>query len=406
MTPVELAERVSSSIPRAAPPVRYAVVGGGLAGAAAAIHLARAGYPVTLIEQHATPRHKVCGDFLSAEGLASLRALGLNPATLGAVPLSTLRVATGTRLTEAALPFPAASLTRRALDEALLQHAAAQPTVTLLRGDGVEALSQPDPSHPWQLRLSSGDTHQAQTVLLATGKHDLRGHPRPPGRHSSLLAFKLYLRLSPSQTRALGPAIELTLFPHGYAGLQPVEPDYLGPRANLCLVVERSHLRSTGNNWPNLLAHLLRSVPHVAIRLAGSEPLLDKPLALSSIPYGLLRSTSPEPTLWPLGDQAVVIPSLTGDGMSLALHTAALATQYLATGHSASSYLAELHRTLRPQLALATLASRLAVRPSLQPTLALAARLHPTLLVHLARATRIPARARLHVPAQNPAVRS
>ncbi len=385
------------------------VIGGGLAGSAFATLLARRGRPVTLIEQHAAPRHKVCGDFLSTEALTYLHSLGLDPAALGAVPITTLRLATGTRLTETLLPFPAASLTRFTLDEALL-NLAGSSGATLLRGSRVESLTQTGASA--QITLASGQTLTTPAVFLATGKHDLRGHPRPSGRHSTLIAFKTYLRLSPAQHAALGLAIELTLFPHGYAGLQPVEPDSNGrSRANLCLVVERDHLRSLGGSgsgtWSALLAHLLRVAPHLRQRLADAEPLLDQPLALSAIPYGLLRSTPPAPGLWPLGDQAAVIPSLTGDGMSIALHTSHLAASTFLSGQSASAFVATLHRTLRRQLALATFLSHIAVHPAFQPSFALLTSLYPPLLQHLARATRIPAAARtltLSEPPRAPAL--
>ena len=90
-----------------------------------------------------------------------------------------------------------------------------------------------------------------------------------------------------------------------------------------------------------------------------------------------------------------MIPSLTGDGMSLALHTAALAAGIFLAGQPASAYLDTLHSTLRRQLALATIASRLAVKPALQPFVAQLAGLTPSLLTTLATATRIPPRARL-----------
>ena len=301
---------------RQAPPPL--ILGGGLAGSALAILLARSGRPVTLVEQHSAPRHKVCGDFLSAEAIIYLRSLGLDPTDLGAMPIDTLRLAADGRLVETSLPFPAMSLTRFSLDEALLNLAAGFGA-TLLRGSRAESLTHPeDLANPaltrsatdltpsfgdWQLRLASGHILSADTVFLATGKHDLRSFPRPEGRHDSLVAFKHYLRLDPRQHAALGSAIELTLFPHGYAGLQPVEPGADGRlRANLCLVVERDHLRSLGTgvgsgtgSWRALLGHLLRVSPHLRRRIADAEPLLEQPLALSGIPYGLLLRSPPAP---------------------------------------------------------------------------------------------------------------
>src|SRR5665213_3763415 len=101
------------------------IVGGGVAGCAASIALARKGRNVTLIEREATPRHKVCGEFLSGEALEDLHALGIDVASLGAVPINYVRLAAARRAAEAPLPFQAASLTRKALDTALIAEAIA-----------------------------------------------------------------------------------------------------------------------------------------------------------------------------------------------------------------------------------------------------------------------------------------
>src|SRR6185437_17083061 len=55
------------------------IIGAGPAGSAAAIMLARRGWPVTLIEQHRFPRDKVCGECLSALGIDVLERFGLMP---------------------------------------------------------------------------------------------------------------------------------------------------------------------------------------------------------------------------------------------------------------------------------------------------------------------------------------
>ncbi|HSH61158.1 MAG TPA: FAD-dependent oxidoreductase, partial [Acidimicrobiales bacterium] len=56
-----------------------AVVGGGPAGAAAAITLARDGRDVLLVDKARFPRDKCCGDGLTASALRHLDSLGLDP---------------------------------------------------------------------------------------------------------------------------------------------------------------------------------------------------------------------------------------------------------------------------------------------------------------------------------------
>ena len=96
------------------------ILGGGVAGCAASIALARKGRSVTLIEREPTPRHKVCGEFLSGEALEDLHLLGIDVTSLGAVPIDYVRLAAARRAATAPLPFPAKSLTRKALDTALI----------------------------------------------------------------------------------------------------------------------------------------------------------------------------------------------------------------------------------------------------------------------------------------------
>src|ERR1700722_9418966 len=290
------------------------ILGGGVAGCAAAIAHARKGRGVTLIEREPTPRHKVCGEFLSGEALEDLHALGIDVASLGAVPIDYVRLAAAKRAAEAPLPFPAASLTRKALDTALIAKAI-DAGVRMERGRSVQSLTNTS-GNLWRAMLDDGTVREARTIFLATGKHDLRGHTRPedPARW---VAFKMYFRLAPAQSAELARASELMLYPGGYGGIQPVEDGM----ANLCCVVQKRYIAPLGHRWENLLTKMQQDCPHLAMRLAGAEPLLSKPVAITHIPYGYVRRST-EDGLYCIGDQAAVIPSFTGDGISIALHTA------------------------------------------------------------------------------------
>ena len=54
---------------------QVAIIGGGPAGAAAAFHLALAGFSVTVIESQTFPRVKVCGEYISPAATDLLEAI-------------------------------------------------------------------------------------------------------------------------------------------------------------------------------------------------------------------------------------------------------------------------------------------------------------------------------------------
>jgi hypothetical protein len=184
------------------------------------------------------------------------------------------------------LPFSAASLTRKALDTALLA-AATAAGVRLERGRSVQSLSR-SASDLWQATLDDGTTFEAPTAFLASGKHDLRGHSRPKDPHQ-WVAFKMYYRMSAAQTADLGDASELTLYAGGYGGIQPVEDGI----TNFCCVVQRKYFARAGLGWEGLLAKMQQDCPHLAMRLEDAEPLLEKPITVTHIPYGYLPVSSP-----------------------------------------------------------------------------------------------------------------
>ena len=84
-------------------------------------------------------------------------------------------------------------------------------------------------------------------------------------------------------------------------------------------------------------------VPALGSDLHNATPCWPKPLAISPIPYGHLGG--PADGMWRVGDQVAVIPSFTGDGMSIALHSAVLAAEMYLDGKSADDYVRRLVQT-------------------------------------------------------------
>ena len=366
---------------RASPPGPV-IIGGGPAGAAAAIALARAGAAVTLIERSCGPCDKVCGDFLSVEAIAAATSLGVDPAALGAAPMTAVRLIHANRVADAALPFPALGLSRRALDEALLRQAAACGA-TILRGHAVRSLTRNDAG----LQLDGGSLGRiaARSVFLATGKHELRGAARA-SHGARMVGLKMYYALDPRRHEALRQHVELVLFDGGYAGLQPVE----GDRAVLCVLLSAARLRAGGGQWDSLLASLMAACPHLADRLCGARPLLAAPLAVAGLPFGYRHTPRADdtPGLFRLGDQAAVIPSFTGDGVALALGGGTLAAETLLAGGDAAHYHRRLAAGVSRQMRVASAIHRACLAPAAQPWVVAAAAIWPGVLRSAAAWTR------------------
>lgn len=365
--------------------VDHLVVGGGPAGAMAALRLREAGRQVTLIEKERAAHHKVCGEFLSHEAVTYLRSAGIAALDLGAASIDFVRLSAGRKTAEAKLPFRAVSLSRHVLDEALLQRAADRGC-EVMRGATVDRLTANGGS--WTAILSGGRAIAAQTVFLATGKHDLRGLGRGSGVQSDLIGFKLHWRLAPAQTRELRDWMELFLFPSGYGGLSLVETE----AANLCLVVRRRELRRIGS-WQDLLAAAVNENRRLRHLLQDARELWPRTLAISAIPYGYLAEQSSG--LWRVGDQAAVIPSFTGDGMSIALHSANLAAQMAVAGDSVDAYQRTLRAQLQHRISLATWISRMIVTNAGRNLALQGVSLFPGTIGWIAASTRIPAKALL-----------
>lgn len=349
------------------------ILGGGPAGTAAAITLARGGVRALVIERDRTTRDALCGGFLSWRSLETLAALGVAADDLNPAPIRRTRLFAGKRRLEAILPRPALAVSRHRLDTLLLARAAAVAGVE--RGVAVRAVEDET------VRLADGATLGAPALFLATGKHDLRGLARPEAARGADPTLGLRVRLAshPTLDRLVGDAVELHLFARGYAGIARQEDGSV----NLCLAVHRSRLTEAGTPAA-LLARLGREHPALGERIAfmTDEATID---AIANVPYGW-RVQAGQAGLYRLGDQAGVIPSLAGEGMGIALASGRDAATAFLKGDAATAWQPRFARTLARPIGIAAMLRSLAEGRAAPWLVALAP---PALIGMIAHATRI-----------------
>ncbi len=292
--------------------MRLRVIGGGPAGASAAIAGLLEGASVELHEKTRFPRHKVCGEFLSPEIVPLLEHLGLAASFFNANPASIRRLVIrfGAREKTAALPETAYGLSRFVFDKLLLDRAR----------EGAETTESP-----------------GARVIVAHGR---RTAAPPRSRGNRLFGFKAHFR-GPSND-----AIELHFFDAGYVGISSVENGL----TNVCGLATESALSRSGFAYDELLA----SVPSLAERV---RPLTREMNWLTTGPLIFANRLHEEPTpeAYYAGDALSFVDPFTGSGMYCALLTGTIAGQSAARGLSSAEHVRLCRQALGRPFAFSSL---------------------------------------------------
>jgi flavin-dependent dehydrogenase len=349
------------------------ILGGGPAGSAAAITLARGGTRPLVIERTRETGDALCGGFLSWRTLETLAALGIEADALAPSRVTRVRIFARGRVIEAALPAPAIGVSRARLDWLLLDRA-------MSGGAAVERGVVARAIEDGAVRAGDGALLASEALFLASGKHDVRGAARPAEARGGDPTLGLRTRRRGADVaRCVGDAIELHLFDRGYAGVVLQEDG----SANVCLAIRRSRLTEAGS--PDaLLAALATELPAFGDRLAGDATPVE---AIANVPYGW-RARHGTDGCYRLGDQAAVIPSLAGEGMGIALASGVSAAKAWLAGEPSSTWQTRFARQTARPVTIASAIRAMAERPPMiAPLLPLAARLG--LIDAVAAATRI-----------------
>ena len=297
---------------------RIVIVGGGLAGLVASIHLQRAGLSCTVLERGQYPMHRVCGEYVSNEVVPYLASLGAYPEALKPSQIKRFQL-TSTSGTPAMLTLDLGGfgISRYAFDYFLFRLAQqlgvnVQPEteVTKVTLEG-EVFSVE----------TSRDHVEADVVLGAYGKRsrlDKTIDRTFVSRHSPYVGVKYHVRCP----EIPDDLIALHNFYGGYCGVSQVEDQTV----NLCYLTHRDNVRAYGNLRAMEEGVLFRN-PVLARIFDRSTFITEKPETINEISF---QTKSPvDNHILMCGDAAGMIAPLCGNGMALAIHSAKIASEHV-----------------------------------------------------------------------------
>jgi len=333
-------------------PFDLTIIGGGPAGTAAALEARRHGLQVAVWERSRFPRHKVCGEFISAESLPVLQQEIPAALARSAVIRRAEFVAQSGRSYRFTLPSAARGLSRLVMDEALwraaIRSGAQAHEGTAIRCVGgrsaglrTSGVRRPDTGawgnfsfslaaalsdrRLWEVQPAEGDSRITRAVLVASGRWwSLGGFPSPSqdGRAAGpWLGAKAHFT-----GVTLDDAVEMYFFPGGYCGLAPIEDGLF----NVCCLVHRSLTRSVSAEGPADFALWLRRVarhPALDLRLRGATQVSG---TIATAPVQPMRRRADHSGALLAGDAAGFLDPFTGDGISQALYAGRLAAETVA----------------------------------------------------------------------------
>jgi len=302
------------------------VIGGGLAGLTAAIHLAQKGLAVGVYEKEPYPHHKVCGEYVSNEIIPYLESLGISLSETS-VPIDTLQLSTvkGQHL-ELKLPLGGVGISRYAFDN-LLYEKALKAGVEF-HFEAVIAIEYI--ANKFECKTASGCTYEAEIAIGAFGKRSLLDKQLDRQfikQKSSWLGVKCHYDYANFPENK----VALHNFNGGYGGLSKTETGAV----NFCYLASYESFKRY-KNIDDFNTKVLRENPFINEFLSDAKPIFTSPLTIAQISFEPKKAV--EHHIIMCGDAAGLIHPLCGNGMAMAIHSAKIAAESISNYFDQKSY--------------------------------------------------------------------
>ena len=293
------------------------VIGGGLAGLCNAIHLSKLGKKVLLIEKNEYPKHKVCGEYISNEVLPYLDFLEVNPFDSGAVRINNFQLSTTkSNIISAKLPLGGFGISRYTLD-LVLSEKAKENGVTILQDVVLNITFLKD---VFQVETKDNNTFTSKITIGAFGKRSLLDVKMARNfiqKKSPYLGVKIHVKGNFKED-----LVALHNFKGGYCGVSKVENNAI----NLCYITNYATFKQY-KNIEDFQEQVVFKNNYLKEIFHGSEALFEKPLSISQISFETKKPV--EDHVLMCGDSAGMIHPLCGNGMSMAIQSAQLASKLI-----------------------------------------------------------------------------
>ncbi|PXY46792.1 NAD(P)/FAD-dependent oxidoreductase [Flavobacterium hydrophilum] len=290
------------------------IIGGGLAGLTAAIHLSKKGLKVILIEKSEYPRHKVCGEYISNEVLPYLVWLDLDILKSNSVQISTFKFTTQNgKIARTKLPLGGFGISRYRLDNILYEKALSNGCIVLK--ETVTDISFKNDE--FSVSTPNQIIH-SKLVLGAFGKRS---------NIDQFLARDFITKKSPwlavkahYSGNVPNDQVALHNFKGGYCGISKVENDII----NICYLADYATFKKY-KNIEEYQKNVLYKNKQLKSVFENSTLLFDKPLTISQISFE--KKLPVENHILMIGDTAGLIHPMCGNGMAMAIHSAKIASE-------------------------------------------------------------------------------